>query len=206
MKIVLFSIIAYLLGSIPSGYLMASNLKNIDLRDIGSGNVGATNVARALGLKAGLFVAILDILKGFVAVRIARVFLPADISIFVIFIIGLLAIAGHNWSIFLNFSGGKGVATTIGVVLEILPVSFFIFIICWITLTVLTRYVSLGSLVGAVSLPISGYIITNDMIYLLYLLLLTITIFITHKENIIRLKRGNENRMSWPPQQRGGNN
>jgi glycerol-3-phosphate acyltransferase PlsY len=192
-------ILSYLIGSIPTGYIVTKYIKNIDLRQIGSGNVGATNVTRALGFKLGLLVAVLDISKGFVAIHLAQMILPVDLSVYYIFLVGLAAIIGHNWSIFLGFSGGKGVATTLGVVLNLLPISFLVFIIIWITITVFTRYVSLGSIMGAISLPISCYLFNLNYDYIIFNTILALSIILTHHNNIKRLLQGRENRMSWPP-------
>ena len=197
-------VIGYLIGAIPTGYIVTKYIKDIDLRSMGSGNVGATNVTRALGFKMGLFVAVLDVLKGFVAVLLAQIILPANTPINYIFIIGLAAIIGHNWSVFLGFSGGKGVATTLGVVLKLLPISFFIFVFIWIALTVLTRYVSLGSILGAISIPVSSFVLNYNSNYIIYTSILALSIILTHHENIKRLLQGRENRMNWPPNSQEG--
>lgn len=197
-------IVGYLIGAIPTGYIVTKYIKDIDLRKMGSGNVGATNVTRALGFKMGLMVAIFDILKGFIAVLSAQILLPSPSPSYFLFIIGLAAIVGHNWSIFLGFSGGKGVATTLGVVLKLLPICFFIFIIIWIILTVITRYVSLASILGALSLPISSYFLNFDIDYIIFTIILALSIILTHHENINRLLHGKENRMSWPPNSQEG--
>ena len=197
-------VFGYIIGAIPSGYIVTKYVKDIDLRSMGSGNVGATNVTRALGFKMGLLVAIFDILKGFIAVLLAQIILPGNTPIIYIFIIGLAAIVGHNWSVFLRFSGGKGVATTLGVILRLLPVNFLIFVVIWIALTILTRYVSLGSILGAISLPISSVFLNYSSNYIIYTLILALSIILTHHENIKRLLQGQENRMSWPPNSQEG--
>ena len=206
MKIILLAVIGYLIGSIPSGYIFTNKLLNKDLRNFGSGNVGATNTARVLGIKLGFLVAVLDGLKGFIAVWIAQLIFASNISIFAIFLVGLTAIIGHNWSIFLNFSGGKGVATTLGVILKIFPMSFLIFVIVWFLITILTRYVSLASLMGAVSMPFSAFFLRSNSAYFYYMSLLAVIIIFTHHENINRLIKGNESRMSWPPDKKKGDN
>ena len=197
-------VFGYIIGAIPSGYIVTKYVKDIDLRSMGSGNVGATNVTRALGFKMGLLVAIFDILKGFIAVLLAQIILPGNTPIIYIFIIGLAAIVGHNWSVFLRFSGGKGVATTLGVILRLLPVNFLIFVVIWIAITILTRYVSLGSILGAISLPISSVFLNYSSNYIIYTLILALSIILTHHENIKRLLQGRENRMSWPPNSQEG--
>src|SRR6056297_3379441 len=115
MKVIIILIISYLLGSIPTGYVITNSIKGVDVRKFGSGNVGATNVTRVLGLKYGIFVAVMDILKGYVAVLVAQHLFSA-MPAYIIFGAALMAIIGHDWSIFLRLSGGKGVVTTAGVI------------------------------------------------------------------------------------------
>ncbi len=202
MKIIIFLLLSYLMGAIPSGYLVTNWLKKIDLRKFGSGNVGATNVTRVIGIKYGLLVAGFDILKGFLPVIIARYFLSPDVSICIIFLIGITAIVGHSWSVFLKFSGGKGVATTVGVILAVFPQGLIIFILIWIGLVLLTRYVSLASITATVSLPFAAYFFHRGQFYIFFCLLLAIFVITTHRSNIRRLLTGRENKMNWPPDKR----
>ncbi|MGM0410500.1 MAG: glycerol-3-phosphate 1-O-acyltransferase PlsY [Bacillota bacterium] len=204
MKIALLIFFSYIIGSIPTAYLLTKKLSGRDLREYGSGNVGATNAARLLGVKMGFLVAVVDILKGFFTILIAQLILTQGTSIIYIFIIGIAVILGHNFSIFLNFSGGKGVATTLGVVMKILPLSFLIFIIVWILITIITRYVSLASIFAAISLIISSYFLKENIYYFYYMIIMTSSIILTHRENLKRLINGEENRMKWPPNKNRG--
>lgn len=200
MKLVFVLIFSYLLGSIPNGYIFGKMFSNKDIRNYGSGNVGATNVARVAGLKIGLIVAILDIAKGFLVVYLAEILLFPEYAMTYVFIASLLAIIGHNWSIFLSFNGGKGVATSVGIILRLFPYSLLILFIVWVILVISTRIVSLGSLLGAVTLPISvAFIYSTDLSYLLFSIIITLLVIFSHRSNIKRLINGNENKMSWPP-------
>ncbi len=201
MKIITVFILSYLLGSIPTGYIFAKWFKGVDVRKIGSGNVGATNVSRIMGLKYGVIVAVMDILKGYVAVMLAR-YLLSGMSIYIIFAAALLAIVGHDRSVFLKFSGGKGVATTAGVILCLVPLAFFIFFIIWLLIVFLTRYVSLASMIGILSIPLTTYYYYN-VDYTVFAFIIALSVIYTHRGNIKRLIKGTENRMSWPPGEKG---
>lgn len=196
MKLFLVLLLSYFLGAIPSGYLFTRFIKGMDLREFGSGNVGATNVARVMGLKYGIIVASLDIFKGYLAVGLSQFLLPADTSRLLFLVIGVLAIIGHDWSVFLKFSGGKGVATTVGVVLRLMPLSFIFFAIPWLTLVILTRYVSLASIIASLSIPVLIYFINLDYYFFIFTLVLALLIIFTHRSNIKRLLKGEENKMS----------
>jgi glycerol-3-phosphate acyltransferase PlsY len=200
MKILLVLIFSYLLGSIPNGYIFGKKFAGKDIRNYGSGNVGATNVARVAGYKVGLIVAILDIAKGFLVVLIAETFLLPEYSMIFVFTAAILAIIGHNWSIFLSFNGGKGVATSVGILLNLFPYALLIFFLVWILIIVLTKIVSIGSLLGAVSIPISvSLIYSTETSYLTFSILIALLIIFSHRSNIQRLINGTENKMSWPP-------
>ncbi len=202
MNLILTIIIAYLLGSIPTSYIFSNYLHGIDLRKLGSGNLGATNVSRIMGFVPGLIVAVLDVLKGFLAIYIARHFLSPEQSIYLLFLVGLAVIAGHNWSIFLSFAGGKGVATTLGVTLNLMPINFLIFFIVWLLIILFTKYVSLGSIIAAISLPLIT-IFNYNINYTFFTIIIASMIIFTHRENIKRLINGKENRMTWPPNKKG---
>ncbi len=190
-------IMSYLVGAIPFAFIITRLITGEDVRKHGSGNVGATNATRVMGLKFGVLVALLDVLKGFTAVLLAEFFLPAGAPAFIILIAGLMAIIGHNWSIFLRFSGGKGVAATFGVLLKLLPVIFIIYAVLWLLIVILTRYVSLGSILGALSLPILTFYFKGDFFYLVFAIVLTLFIILRHHTNIRRLFNGTERRMKW---------
>src|SRR5690606_11117346 len=145
------AVIGYLVGSIPIGFLVVRQLYRIDIRRYGSGNIGFTNVFRTAGLAPGLVVLAGDSLKGVRAVRLGR-WLGGETAGM---LGGLAAIAGHNWSLFLRFSGGRGVATGAGVFLALAPKVLAVAALIWVLTVACTRYVSLGSILGAISVPIS---------------------------------------------------
>ncbi len=195
---ILAVIFGYLIGSIPTGYLFTRFIKNIDVREVGSGNVGATNAARALGIRYGIIVALLDIAKGFVAVSIAFLFInpQGDMINYIPYLTGLTVILGHDHSLFLNFSGGKGVAATFGVLLRISPPVFLIIAVIWLLLSVITRYMSAASLTSAVLMPIVLYIYLNEITAFYFFIIYGFLIIGKHHGNIKRLLRGNENRIN----------
>lgn len=200
MKLIIVLLFSYLLGSIPNGYIFGKQFAGKDIRNYGSGNVGATNVARVAGYKVGLLVAILDITKGFLSVYIAKSFLLPEYSMTFVFTAAILAIIGHNWSMFLSFQGGKGVATSVGVILSLFPLSFIVLFIVWITMIILTKMVSVGSILGAISLPISIlFIYSSESSYIIFGIIIALLVIFSHRSNIKRILKGNENKMSWPP-------
>lgn len=200
MKLILVLLFSYLLGSIPNGYIFGKQFAGKDIRNYGSGNVGATNVARVAGYKVGLLVAILDITKGFLSVYIAKSFLLPEYSMAFVFTAAILAIIGHNWSMFLSFQGGKGVATSVGVILSLFPLSFIVLFIVWITMIFITKMVSVGSILGAISLPISIlFIYSSESSYIIFGIIIAGLVIFSHRSNIKRILKGNENKMTWPP-------
>lgn len=193
-------ILAYLLGSIPTSFLFGK-ARNIDLRQHGSGNVGATNALRILGVKTGIITLLIDIAKGFLAVHLTRIFLVGSTDLYLI-AVGLAAILGHIFTIFLNFKGGKGVATSAGVFLALAPLASAFAFLVFIIIVVLTKYVSLGSLLAALTLVVAELIINinNDFQHLPVLILaglIGIFIFIRHRANISRIRQGKENKISF---------
>ena len=191
---------AYLLGSIPTGYLVA-RAKGIDIRTVGSGNIGATNAFRVLGNVAGAAVLIADGLKGYAACAwmfdaLVRLFnVPAaEIETHRI-VAGIAAVLGHNYTCWLWFKGGKGIATTAGVYFALAPLSVSIAIGAWIIFVVTTRFVSIGSLAAAVALPTAVWL-TKDSVFLgvVTTALCSLAIF-KHKGNIQRLLAGTESRI-----------
>jgi acyl phosphate:glycerol-3-phosphate acyltransferase len=209
MKITLAAITCYLIGSIPFGYIIGRFIKGIDIRRYGSGNIGATNASRILGNKWGAVVLVLDALKGFVGVSlVAWYFINETISgdnFLFIYLLGLAAIIGHNWTIFLGFKGGKGVSTTLGVLLGIglyspeFRIATFILIGLWIAIVALSRIVSLASLGAALSLPVLLFIfnILNRLpassVY--FGLIVCILIIIKHQDNIRDLREKRKRRL-----------
>ena len=189
-------LIAYLAGSIPSAYL-AGRLRGIDLRQHGSGNLGATNVVRVLGAKIGAAVFIVDLLKGFLPVyflpRYAETLRPELWAL----VYGIAAILGHVKPIFLLWKGGgKGVATASGVFLALAFVPMLIAEVAWIAVFYFTRYVSLASLVGATVLPVAILALYREPQSPVFIasVLIALFVFWTHRENIGRLRRGEEHK------------
>ena len=188
---------AYLLGSVPSGLVVGRLIFGIDPRDYGSRRTGATNVLRTMGKKAAIVVTLMDLAKGVVAVSLARLLLPGEPWAHVL--TAFAAAAGHNWPIFSGFRGGKGVVVSgAGVGMLYWPV-FAILMIVGPLLVWRTRYVSVGSMGGAISAPISGlYFYLRGMMpgeYLVYMVAAAVLVVWTHRENIARLRAGNENRV-----------
>jgi len=179
---------SYFLGSIPFGYLVGK-VKGYDLRKKGSGNIGATNVFRVVGKKEGIFVFILDFLKGFLPVLYF-----SDISVPAGILALLGAIIGHMTTPFLRFKGGKGVATGFGGIVALMPLPALIAFGVWGILVAITRRISVGSLAAALSLPILYFYLSRPMFKsVLYIsVLIAILVFITHRKNIGRLIRGEE--------------
>jgi glycerol-3-phosphate acyltransferase PlsY len=194
-----YFLFCYLIGSIPVGYIICRIFKNIDIRKFGSGNIGATNVYRVCGLKLGLPVLILDILKGFIPVYIGKIL---KFSNPLILIGGILSILGHSFSIFLKGKGGKGVSTSFGVVIGLFPLPAFFSFVLWLIVVFLTKYVSLASISGALLLPFSVYIFTRDIFLSSIGILIFLFILYTHRENIKRLLNKKENRIIFPWQKK----
>lgn len=198
--------LSFLIGSIPTGFWLGKILKGIDIRKYGSGNVGATNVFRVLGKQWGIIVLLIDIFKGFFAV----VFLPiligkSQVSDEVLRIIaGICAIAGHNWSIFLGFKGGKGVATSLGVLIGLavaliqLRLVLVLSIAIWIFIFLMTGFVSLASVICSLFLPVLVIILTKSKVLIIFSLLVAFFGVLRHKSNISRLLDKKENRVKFP--------
>ncbi|MFW6001204.1 MAG: glycerol-3-phosphate 1-O-acyltransferase PlsY [Halanaerobium sp.] len=194
MRIIISIFLSYLIGSIPSGFLLTKFVMKTDVRKYGSGNIGATNVARVMGLKSGILVAVFDILKGFFGVLIGQLIIGNAASVYIL-LVAVAAIAGHDWSIFMGFSGGKGVATTFGVILKLYPLAFLVYALIWLLLVLTTRYVSLGSIIGSMSLPFVIYFSGFSAPHIYFGVLLSLFVMYTHRANIKRLLNGEENRM-----------
>jgi acyl phosphate:glycerol-3-phosphate acyltransferase len=204
MTVILVTVFSYLLGAIPFAYIVTNLLTGKDIRNYGSGNVGATNASRLMGYKYGLLVGGFDILKGFIAVLLAQALISATMPEYLVLLAAIMAIIGHNWSIFLGFSGGKGVATTFGIILKLLPLIFIAYVLIWLSVVLLTRYVSLASIIGALALPVLVYYFKGDQNLVIFTLILAIFIIIRHSSNLKKLIRGEENRLTWPPTARKG--
>ncbi|HCJ10431.1 MAG TPA: acyl-phosphate glycerol 3-phosphate acyltransferase [Clostridiales bacterium] len=183
------AVLAYLAGSVPVGLLVGRMVKRVDLRDHGSGNIGAANAMRVLGPGWAAVVLVLDAAKGFLPVLAGRLLeLPAP----ALAVVAFLAVAGHNWSAFLVFRGGKGVATSLGILAALDPVVALAAMASWLFVVAVTRYASVGSLLGlavaAAALPARGH---PPGIMVLGLVLLAVAVW-RHRSNIGRLVRGEE--------------
>ncbi|HPI25640.1 MAG TPA: glycerol-3-phosphate 1-O-acyltransferase PlsY [Candidatus Cloacimonadota bacterium] len=195
----LMPLFAYFLGSIPVGWIVARLFFKTDIRSKGSGNIGATNALRQFGTAVGLIVLLLDMSKGIIAVLLAKSIYGSGAMMVVI--CGLLAILGHVFPIWLKFKGGKGVATAAGVFIALTPISLLIALLVFIVVVAITRYVSLGSIMAALSLLAVNVISIfrqphKDYALLILVVLIVAMIIYKHKENIARLIRGNENKIS----------
>ena len=190
---------AYLIGSIPTAYVFGRVLKGIDIREFGSGNIGATNTFRVIGRFSGLIVLAIDILKGFVcSTYIASFFLyivPVVRPELYKVLMGLAAIAGHNWTIFLKFKGGKGVATSAGVVIGLIPRIFWLGFLVWVIVFFITGYVSVASIIASISVPICTLVFGESTEVVIFMSVLCLIITYKHRSNISRLKSGNEKRI-----------
>jgi acyl phosphate:glycerol-3-phosphate acyltransferase len=202
--VVALVVFAYLTGSLPTSYIFGRIFEKIDLREFGSGNVGATNALRVLGWKIGLATLLIDMCKGFVVVIIAQKFFPGNNIIALI--VGLAAILGHVFTIFLNFKGGKGVATSAGVFAALIPVGFLIALAVFVAITALSRYVSLGSIFAAVVLTGRQILLTilsggKDSEILVIVIPISLFIIVKHLPNIKRLINGTENKIRFSRKQ-----
>ena len=195
-------LIGYLLGSIPTGFLIAKG-RGIDIRTVGSGNIGATNVVRSLGRPAGALVLLADATKGWLAVAVTGPLISTLFGVqadslngeWIRICAGLAAILGHNYTCFLNFKGGKGIATSAGVLLALVPVSLFIILGVWIIVFALTRYVSLASIAASLTLPLATWLTGKSLALILVTSGMTVLAVYKHKANIQRLLNGTETRM-----------
>jgi len=185
-------VVSYLLGSIPFGFLIAYWVKKIDIRNFGSGNIGATNVVRIVGKKWGVFVFILDFLKGVLAPCLVA-YLAPGVSNFIIILAAVLVVCGHNWTIFLKFKGGKGVSTSLGAVAGLgfvfpkLWIVLGISLAAWVVVFRISKYVSLASLTAAASLFIFSLVFSLPNEIKVFSFLLFVFIVLRHKKNIYDL-------------------
>ena len=210
---ILIALAAYLLGSIPFGFLVAK-AKGIDIRSVGSGNIGATNAMRVLGKPAGILVLLMDVLKGYVACAflpptifnwliphysgLFRYFhdTPVEFQTRLFVVAGIFAVLGHNYTCWLKFKGGKGIATTAGVYLALAPWALLIALGVFILAIVVTKYVSVGSIAAAVALPAAVWIMSPNNLFLgIVTTALGALAVYKHKSNIQRLMAGTENRL-----------
>ena len=188
--------IVYILGAIPFSYILGKIVKGIDIRQMGSCNAGATNLIRCAGKPLGITALILDILKGLVAVTIiANIFyrpdMPVNLYLFKV-VLGLTVVAGHVWTVFLKFRGGKGVATTIGVLIGLSPIAAISGLLVWCLFALIYKYVSLSSIAMSMSLPVFMLVFGQPKEYTILSIILCIFIIYRHRLNIYRLINGTE--------------
>jgi len=201
LNILFGAVAAYIIGSVPTSFLMGK-IKGVDVRRKGSGNVGATNVLRTVGKLPAVITLIVDILKGVLAVTvIASYFYKTDAPInheLYLALLGLCVIAGHNWTVFLRFKGGKGVATSCGVFAILLPKAMIVAFIVFLITISLTKYVSLASLHLVITVPIIAAMTGESLEYTLLAVTICVIISYRHKNNIKRLLTGKENKIGQP--------
>ncbi|HWQ29484.1 MAG TPA: glycerol-3-phosphate 1-O-acyltransferase PlsY [Negativicutes bacterium] len=191
MRYLLVSVIAYLLGNFATAYVVAKAAGKIDIRKFGSGNAGSTNVLRVLGVKAAILVFAGDVLKGVAAVLIGRYLAGSNGAL----LAGILVVIGHNWPIVLGGKGGKGIATTIGVMLAIDPLIVLFIVVIGVIIIAATRYVSLASVTGVIIFPISMIVTKKPLEYIVFSLILSGMALFKHRSNIGRLINGTESKI-----------
>lgn len=196
MEYLVLMLLAYLLGSIPTALIAGKVTKGIDLRAHGSGNVGATNALRTLGVGAFVLVFTVDFIKGFLPVTLASLLIgttPAQM------LTGLAALLGHNWSLYIGFSGGRGVATGIGTLYAISPVVSAAVTVVTVTVILISRYVSLGSIIGGIAvllIMLAAVLLGLERPdYLLYVIPGALIVIYRHRDNLDRLLRGTERKL-----------
>lgn len=186
----LWVVVAYLIGSVPSGYLIGKYIYHVDLKHLGSGNIGATNAYRILGLKAAVFVFLCDFVKGMLAVWLGE---PDPL---IAVLCAFLAIVGNNWSVFLHFKSGRGVACGVGAFTWICPPAAGAAFLVWLIIFLWKRIVSLASIVAAPFVPLVMYLVHEPAESTIFGLLAALLVIVRHKDNIRRLLRGEEKPIS----------
>jgi glycerol-3-phosphate acyltransferase PlsY len=204
---ILTAIAAYLLGSIPTGYLVA-RAKGVDIRTVGSGNIGATNAMRVLGRPAGVFVLLMDALKGYAACTVLAPLLfhrfapdffvfPHDLLFQFKVLAGICAVLGHNFTCWLKFKGGKGIATTAGAYFALAPLAVGVAFAFWVLLFLITRFVSIASIAAAIALPTAVWLTEESALLGAVTTGLGVLAIYKHKGNIQRLLAGTESRINF---------
>ncbi len=206
-------VLSYLVGSIPVSIILTKIIKGVDIRNYGSGNAGGTNVSRVLGKKFGILTILLDAMKGVIAVVfISRLYLgnfpfpnntPFDDFTLVQILAGVAAVIGHIWTIFAGFKGGKGIATSLGVLISVVTLDMILALGVFIGVVYLSRYISLASISAAISVPlimiirenIFGVDIPSYHTILPFVIALSTLVIYTHRSNVSRLLNGNENKI-----------
>jgi len=189
LKLIVLVIFSYFLGSFPSAYLAGKLKKGIDIRKKGSGNAGATNVLIVVGPIFAILVYVVDLLKGLIPVLLAREYFGTDLSMG---LAGMAAILGHDFSVFLRFSGGKGVATTTGALFGINSAVMTILIFAWIIFVALTNYFILSSLICMLFIPISMYFFKLSNTFIIFGVLYLFVGLFTHRLDIVKIFKGQE--------------
>lgn len=207
LKIIIAIAVSYIIGSLPTAYILGKVLKGIDIRKHGSGNVGATNALRVLGTGPGLVVLLIDLFKGFVPTVFIADYLIAGKSILapdtLRLLLGASSICGHNWTIFLDFNGGKGVATTLGMLLGLslrvkgIGLIFCLVLAIWLMIFLISRMVSAASIISGLSLPVFMLIFKQQSVLVVFSLLLAVFLILRHKSNLKRILSGTEPRLSF---------
>ena len=186
MELYIIGIISYLMGSIPFGLILTKIFLKKDIREIGSGNIGATNVLRTGNKLIGYSTLILDVLKAVIPVLYVKINFPDAV-----YISSLFAFIGHVFPVWLKFKGGKGVATYVGILFSLNIIFGLVFGICWLIIFFISKYSSLASLIGSLSIPVH-ILILEGLENVFFYLIMFILIFFTHRENIKRLKNKEE--------------
>jgi glycerol-3-phosphate acyltransferase PlsY len=191
MEKVIIVIICYLLGSIPFAYIMIRMFKGIDIREVGSGNVGTTNALRTAGKRIALVALLGDLLKGLASAWLGMHYGGEMLAVICV----LAAVTGHCWPVFLGFKGGKGMATTAGSILFLMPKVFLCLAVVFILIVIISRYVSLASISVAILLPLTCLLFSQPRVYLIASIILMVLVVYRHRENIERLRNGNERKI-----------
>lgn len=194
LNIVITAVISYLIGSIPTGYLIVKSKTGQDIRNVGSGSTGATNVKRVLGKNWFFTVMLLDALKGALPVILAAKFLHSNLGLYPV-IAAIAVIIGHSKPIFLDFKGGKSVASGVGTILALNWHVGIVIAIVWSIITYISKYVSLGSIIALAISPFVMWYLHNPIAYVAYCALGAIYIIYLHRTNIVRLIKGEENKV-----------
>ncbi|MBI5416776.1 glycerol-3-phosphate 1-O-acyltransferase PlsY [Candidatus Poribacteria bacterium] len=193
--LILYLLLSYILGAIPTGYIVGYVYKGIDIREYGSKNIGFTNVLRVLGTVPAIIVLICDIAKGFLPVFLCKYILKNEATDLIRIIIGIITIVGHNWTLFLNFNGGKGVNTSVGVWLAISYKVILIILFIWGVILYFTRYMSLSNMIASVFLFIFILVFHQTPEVISLAVITMILVIYRHKSNIKRLLKGEETKI-----------
>lgn len=193
MNILLVVVASYLIGSFSSSYVLGKLMRDLDIREHGSGNAGATNALRVMGIGIAALTFAMDAFKGFLAIKFGQYIMGYDGCL----IASIFVVVGHNHPIFLNFKGGKGIATSLGIILTLNWKVALVCLLVWIIITLITRYVSLASILGVITAPISLNLLFGpvDTKLNITILFLVISALVRHKDNISRLMKGTESKI-----------